>query len=428
VALPDIMRTRYRITGEVLGDIGPQTHLKSVRTGGSWPAYVNQGGISLLSQKVVLSRTTESISDSSGARRSNLCHHTICKETRNSPSEIEYEIRADDSVPTDGDQRWKLSGAGAFWYETNWVYNWGTITPENISIIYPEPLSSSVRRAMHQFHNLNEVNTLLNVVESPDFISGLRSIVSRQDKLGRRRLQKGALSGSYLYWAFGIAPLIGDMKKVRKAMKTIKADMDRRLRAMNGDHVVHYKVMGSFDSFNPAPVGLGPDTNNSGSWWHSSFIATKPPSRIVTCRGTWAAKYNTKLFQTLDYFMSRFFSAGPVSYGWERLPFSFVADWFVDLSNVLDNLDQLFTGSNSTIKDIVWSESYKALCPMYKHKRRCFLDGLDGQQVGINELTYYHREPLMVPPLSVGLSGRFGKKQGSIAAALLHQIVAKRQR
>ena len=129
-------------------------------------------------------------------------------------------------------------------------------------------------------------------------------------------------------------------------------------------------------------------------------------------------------FRTLDYLISRFGVSGPASFLWERIPFSFVVDWFVDLSGVLNSLDNTLTGSTKKITDAGISQSWKALIPVVKTRvSPTFTDSNDGSQVALCELSSFIRKPI-VPSVSVGLSGRFGKSQLSISAALIGQMAA----
>lgn len=365
--------------------------------------------------------------DSSGRRRSNLCVHNRESTVRNDISVHNWEVRQSDSGPTDGDYRYRFEGPGAFWF--TWDHKFGTIRNDNIVVEFPEHVSRSIEKAIHNFHNVNEVDTLLNIVESPKLISGLRSVLKGGSKTSfLKRLRRGDGSNAYLYYSFGLAPLISDMQKIRKAMVAVKADIDRQLRALRGQRVSHYSCFGQFTGFTGMGSGFGAPDNNDNSYWHSALQSVRAPRRVITCRGSWAARYNSDLLNRLDYLLRRFLSAGPASYVWERIPFSFVVDWFLDLSSIIDGLDRLLTGSDSSISDVCLSESWRVQCPIYKHKRALQVSSFDNQQVGINDLVYYRREPQIVAPSQVQLSGRFGKKQLSLAAALLHQILANRKR
>jgi hypothetical protein len=111
---------------------------------------------------------------------------------------------------------------------------------------------------------------------------------------------------------------------------------------------------------------------------------------------------------------------------WEKVPFSFVVDWFVDLTGLVDFLDNAIVGKNKKIDRCWKSEKYHVLIPSYKHIQggsQFMFPTLDGQQITLSEVRYYHREP-MDPNLSIGLSGRFGKKQATLSMALFYQMIA----
>ena len=152
------------------------------------------------------------------------------------------------------------------------------------------------------------------------------------------------------------------------------------------------------------------------------------PTRIATVRGIRETSYGTELFTTLDYLGRRFLSAGPASALWEKIPYSFVADWFVNLSPVIDSLDNTLTGGSNRVIDRCVSEKYGC---QIQHKYNSVenatdrrIMSVDGFTWGLVSLQHYHRNPYLPGLHPVG-SGRFGKKQASLLAALLHQIVAK---
>lgn len=148
---------------------------------------------------------------------------------------------------------------------------------------------------------------------------------------------------------------------------------------------------------------------------------------VVGVRGHRNIDYNLDAFKKLQYLINRFGSSGPASFVWERIPFSFVVDWFVDLSSIVGALDNALTGFNQRLDDGWCSEKWSALVPVFKHKYVNWTSDKDGQQTALYEMSYYHREYLE-PRITWGLRDRFGKKQASYLAAVLHQLVANLRR
>lgn len=159
-----------------------------------------------------------------------------------------------------------------------------------------------------------------------------------------------------------------------------------------------------------------------GGFWHPTI--TGEAYRLIGVRGRRNVEYNSDAFKKLHYVISRFVTTGPASYAWERIPFSFVVDWFVDLSSIVSALDNALTGFTQSFEDGWVSEKYVCTVGVTKHGNPAgWTTTLDGQQTANNVLTYYHRQYLQ-PTITVGWRDGFGKKQASYSAALLHQMVA----
>jgi hypothetical protein len=128
----------------------------------------------------------------------------------------------------------------------------------------------------------------------------------------------------------------------------------------------------------------------------------------------------------LDYLMTRLGSAGPVSLGWELIPFSFVLDWFVDLRSICDNLDNLLTGYRKNITGVCISESfeYTAVSEL-RSSMSSYAPDNPRLLLASTDISYYRRDPVLNYN-KVGLSGRFGKRQLGLSAALLNQKIANR--
>jgi len=316
--------------------------------------------------------------------------------------------------------------------------NYGDIFPENIQIQWDKSDDTLIREAKDRFYNANDVDNILNAVEAPDFISGLKSL---HDKVNvpvvsstkAKILLKGRkavkfISGGFLYYSFGIAPLIADIKKMASATKTYSRRMQKALDNAGKVESLHSRCGGKFTGFLtpenglPLPAGYGV-LGDGVSHWHAQVQPMLVPLKVVTIRGIRTHKYTSPLFQKLDYLATRFGSIGPASFAWEKIPYSFVVDWFVDTSDVFNKLDNFLTGSRKNIVDASISEKWGCAAGAVKHGRGSTYSSFDGTQTAVNELAYYHRKPID-PNFSVGFSGRFGKRQLALSAALLGQKAA----
>jgi len=315
--------------------------------------------------------------------------------------------------------------------------SYGDIFPEHIQIQWDKSDDTLIRDAKDRFYNANDVDNVLNAVEAPDFISGLKSlhdnvnvpvVSSKKAKiLLRARKATKFISGGFLYYSFGIAPLIADIKKMAHATKTYSRRMQKALDNAGKVESLHSRCGGKFTGIltpgNGLPLPVGYGVSGDGSVWHSQIQSMLTPLKVVTIRGIRSHKYTSPLFQKLDYLATRFGSIGPASFAWEKIPYSFVVDWFVDTSDVFNKLDNFLTGSRKNIVDASISEKWECAAGAVKHVTGTTHSSSDGIQTAVNELAYYHRKPID-PYFSVGLSGRFGKRQVALSAALLGQKAA----
>ena len=344
--------------------------------------------------------------------------------------------------------RYLRTGSQAHW--STWG-PYGDIYHRHIGVSWPMSDSAFARKARDSFYNTNEVDSVLNIVESPELVTGLKDLYEKvhgvreleanlpsgffarakvREKLFRTKLK--FYSGGYLYYAFGIAPLVADMRKISKALKSLSKDMERSLKHTGAVKTVHASMTGSLlgvvaDGNGDLPAGYSLSPNDGG-WWTSDLKALSPPTKTFTIRGIREQHYDTKLFAQMSYLVDRFGGKGPANYLYQRIPFSFVLDWFVDTSSVISALDNALTGSTKVVYDACISTKYNVLAPIKKVQRDAnTTDGNDGSITSIVELNSYHRIPAAAD-ISVGSSGRFGKRQGFLSVALLAQQAANLKR
>lgn len=384
---------------------------------------------------VTVSRSEETMSDdSSKSRRFKAVTHEKRSISRSNISSSTLVSGSDTFIST---------GSNCFWHV--WGYHMSPFMEHrNISKLFTTSESQLVRETMDRFFNVNEVDTLLNVVESPELITGLRGLYEKvisaksYGKISRRNVKRALrdafvqntsiLSGGYLYYKFGVAPVISDMRKVSRNLAKYSKALKQYKKHAGTPISVHRSVGGTFGDFvvdipnnDPPEYGVSPDT---GKVWTAGLIPLILPKLSCTIRGIREFKYSSQSFQTMDWLISRFGSSGPASFLWERIPFSFVVDWFVDLSGVLNKLDNALTGNGKRILDAGISQKWQCGIPITKIRYLPNVtDSNDGSQIAYVVLSSYIRKPT-VPTVSVGLSGRFGKSQLGITAALVGQMAA----
>lgn len=310
-----------------------------------------------------------------------------------------------------------ISGPLAHWY------SWGTygvINPTMFDVSWGSDRDALVRAAVAEFRNENKVDNLLNLVEAPELPSSLKNVAN----LLRKKQYLRAFSGGYLGYSFGIAPLRNDMKKMTNAIPKIRNSFNSALQQTRDVITVHKRSGGNL-KLNASCPGYNAHDGTFNGTWEAILLQNVPPVSIVTVEGHRdRPKYYSSIFSKMDDFLRTYGTAGPASFLWERLPYSFVADWFVDTSGIVNSLNEALTGLQSRIIRLSYSRKYDVEISIKKVPNSSWVYSLDDHKLtGHNTLKYYHRESIL--PTSVGLSSRFGKKQMALSAALLHQIVAK---
>jgi hypothetical protein len=335
-----------------------------------------------------------------------------------------------------------------------WWHEWGMqmndfIVHENVPVQFAVDEDQCIRNVLNSFYSTNEVDSLLNVVEAPELpasITSLASKLSRYKKMNLTRIDQkylrtvfssssmrnytSILSGGYLFYKFGIAPLISDMRKIGHHLGKFSKEMARHVANAGKPVSVHFKTGGVFLPLGslgtPLPNGYGPIPLQSKPW---RVTYDGNASRTATVRGYRESKDTSDLFKKVDYLASRFGSTGPASFVWERIPFSFVLDWFVDLRDVLNRLDNALTGSRKKVLDMCITDKYEVNYQVVKQQRDVNeTNSQDEHVIAEVALSKYHRKLADPIPIRIGASGRFGKTQAGILAALVAQKAANLKR
>lgn len=351
-------------------------------------------------------------------RTNSVIHTTQYRRRVYNPSD-ETEIAYEDWDT--GRKKWhkyRYIGPGYHWYawgDYGWVYH------SNVTTRYPKTDQELIRQAVEKFYGENEVDTLLNIVESPELLSGLGSVFNTSASV------PGRISGGYLYYSFGIAPLISDLQKIHDSLGTLRTKLEEYLKLVGKPYTARAVMVGSFGLFQGMGEGYRPPGGNNpyNEWWSCEHNIMSTPTKVVCVRGVRANKYYSEALTKLDYMLKRFGSKGPASFVWERIPFSFVIDWFVDLRAVFGILDNALTGGTKEISDISLSEKWRTHITVKKIQHPGWESPADGQQTAYNELGYYRRDPVVLSQW-VGLRDGFGKRQSATSVALLlQQLEAK---
>lgn len=269
------------------------------------------------------------------------------------------------------------------------------------------------------------VEGLLNIVESPELPSAIESFTRNVPKAteywdlksawksAKRDLGRASkrIANRYLAYSFGIAPLIADVNKLWSFMDTIRVDYEKYARgAVKRMHSIH---MGAYNFSMSA----------SGVKTYQGFCTMWPTTRYVLAYRE-RVPYDTDFFRKLDYGLSRFGAAGPASFAWERVPFSFVVDWFVDSASLLQSLDEGL--ARDPIETLSLTKSHKMECTteVFRTIQRTDTSSVvygPAKQGSVTH-TVYERMPLGRVNY-IDTSVRFGKRQAATSVALLRQLL-----
>jgi hypothetical protein len=266
-----------------------------------------------------------------------------------------------------------------------------------------------------------KADVLLNIVEANQVWPSLKSIASVIPQMASQwrtlRSMIKTASGSFLAWKFGVSPILSDMMSINRYMPILGRDLKRHV---DGERS-RFSVSRTFPlTYTPGLIAPG------GSYFRCTSqgrVLKVPTVRYVLVVEP-ETRYLTGFFQKLDFVMKRFASS-PASLAWEKIPFSFVADWFVDIRGSLNALDNAL--GYAPYKIVSFSRSYS-----YAHATDIFGDWIspctngvvDSMKAGSYELEYYERDPVSGGSIPT-LKNRFGKNQAGISAALIAQQLSK---
>jgi hypothetical protein len=137
-------------------------------------------------------------------------------------------------------------------------------------------------------------------------------------------------------------------------------------------------------------------------------------------------RYMSELFQLAQVCRSRF-ATSPASLAWELTPWSFLADWFVDVRGFLNKLDASLGFDPWETVSFTKSVTYE-LENGCDHATYSPCNGGPMTSVGYARARYRHYERLRVSPSVLpSWKPRFGKTQAGILAALISQKLSSRR-
>jgi len=232
-----------------------------------------------------------------------------------------------------------------------------------------------------------------------------------------RRFVKVA-SGDYLAWKFGVNPVLQDIMAINRHLGHLKSDFKRHVdqQAMTVSRLAQcvarfndtVDVRNTYFSYHADTV-----------YWRGSVFGSPTVRYVLTVKPK--IKYETPLFQQLDYALSRF-ATSPAQLAWELVPFSFVVDWLVDVRGALRLVDKAVGHSPYEIISFTRSFNYELRTEVdHEYLETCGGALLNSNYCGSYQYKHYERYPVATSGSLLTWQPRFGKNQAGISAALILQ-------
>jgi hypothetical protein len=267
-----------------------------------------------------------------------------------------------------------------------------------------------------------KADVLLNITEANQLWPSLKGIAFKMQPLskGWKELRKHLryYSSNYLAWKFGISPLISDLQSCIKAAPQMAQQYERWKRQDLSRFSRSFECVASFNPVNDVRY------SNGALVWNNLYkgtILNKPLIRYVLVTKP-NVKYQTDAFNKLSVLINKF-SSSPSEFAWEKVPFSFVADWFVDLRGPLREIDNLVGHKPYEVVSLTKSFGYYVQTSGgIEWRSPC-----SGNAVLISanacNIRYKHYERSNLKPrvLFPEWKVRFGKSQAGVTSALIAQ-------
>lgn len=356
--------------------------------------------------------------------------HTRLKRTRSVSG-----FRQTEGSPLGYLQTHRLDGPGIPWF------SWGTgvdINHTDMLVSWPTTDEHLYREAEARFLDSNIVDTVLNSLESPQLHSSassllrssreLRQIPRDRTRLTRYKAGRGLLSlgdlvsSGYLTYQFGVAPLMSDISKMYNQIGSVRdlvAKYNRLTEKPVRASAVGEGTLGFIDlNYPQVPMPVLQHTN-----WLTTLRVKSAPVRRCVISGRYPRLFGSTFSNALNYYFERYGGPGPAHLVWERIPFSFMVDWFLDTSSVLNHLENALRLDPKVVSSVTFSTSWEAETIGSYRSSGAFADTQAGHEVLRHSLRYYHRVPGTYHISNRYLSkDGFGKKQIALSAALLWSI------
>lgn len=310
-----------------------------------------------------------------------------------------------------------------------------SIAPIDEEILLSDLMERASGQIADHVLNLSELHELPSALKSLNLWSSLSSYnwnKFRNAMSGRLTAAKslkvigdsvksipGWAANAHLAYKFGIAPLIVD---INKTYRFVKNSHEKLSKYAKDKPIRVSKAFPIGISFDNSSIGLGAPSGDlyrwqgfpvlSSSLGEVRYVLLLEP-RLSGIRG---------LLGPMNDMLNRFGPSGPSAFAWEKVPFSFVVDWFVDLRSVLRGFDTLFGVNPFNVLGFTKSITWQALVNVSATHRDSLYGTIKHWDAAEFKWQGYERVVLH-PKISPRLKIRFGKNQLLLSTSLLTQFI-----
>lgn len=138
-----------------------------------------------------------------------------------------------------------------------------------------------------------------------------------------------------LWWKFGLEPTIRDAKNIMKSWKQTRDRLDHLRKINNRTVTLHTRHKVKYEPVEPPPsIGWGYDPIYP---WPTLRQTSLEMMCYVSIQATYALQGLDGPFAFWDSLAATLGLNNPVGIYWEKIPFSFVVDWFVNVGDFIEN-------------------------------------------------------------------------------------------
>jgi hypothetical protein len=263
-----------------------------------------------------------------------------------------------------------------------------------------------------------KADVLLNIIEANQIWPSVQGLATGIPNMAYhwRNLRKviKTASSTFLAWKFGVSPILSDIMSTARYLPKMEADVKRFADGNSSKFSRVGKLVGHFV---PVDDSFGAYSDNR---YAQGLMLKAPEVRYVLVVKP-NQKYLTKAFQNLSRVMDRFTSS-PASLAWEKIPFSFMVDWFVDLRGVMRTIDSALGITPYVVVSFTRSRSYHvSVQKFWTTSSPCSGSTLFDVRVGEAEYLHYERLAVSMGGSPPTWTPHFGNNQAAITAALILQ-------